>query len=434
MGFYSLFWTITAQLIKMCSSLYTIPLCLNHLGTERYGCWMTVLSILLFSGVLDFGYTSYIRNRLNEAYTRKKTRLFYRTLVGGIFQGLLTAVIILTLVSLILFFDISSFFIISSDEIKQEMLTCILYIGILSSFSISTGVIDNYFCVTTNLVNYRINESLINIFLVVCIIKAISLNASMPTLAVIVFLQSSLLKLLYLCVFFLKEYSKIKKTKLYLFNDFKKSFKKSISFCLSTSSQILLLAAPNILLAKFLNLNDVGTISPLFKIMNVPITLIQVSSPVFWIKYSTIINDSKNNKNIFFIQKYTLLLLFSLSFFSLVFILFGNDFLLFWTKGSINASRYLIIYFCIWTTSSGIALLLNTFLCCHYETKFIFFIQILSLLIFIMTSYLGTLYFGVNGFVLSMSISTIIQVVTFYLHLKKIAAPINNQLMPSANT
>jgi O-antigen/teichoic acid export membrane protein len=434
MGFYSLFWTITAQLVRMFSSLYTIPLCLNHLGTERYGCWMTVMSIFLFSGIFDFGYTSYIRNRLNEAYTRKKIRLFYRTLVGGMFQGLLTAVSILILVSLILSFDISNFFVLSSDEIKQEMLTCILYIGLLSAFSTSTGVIDNYFCVTTNLVNYRINESLINIFLMLSLIKAISLNASMPTLAIIVFLQLPLLKLLYLGVFFLKEYSKLKKIKLYLFNDFKKSYKKALSFCLSTSSQTLLLAAPNILLAKFLSLNDVGTISPIFKIMNVPITLIQVASPVFWIKYSTLINNTKQRKTLHFIKKYVLILFFSLSFFSLAFILFGSDIILIWTKGSINVSSYLIIYFCIWTTSSGVALLLNTFLCCHYETKFIFFIQILSLLIFILTSYLGTLYFGVNGFVLSMSISAIVQVVPFYLHLKKIANPINTQLVPLTKT
>ena len=62
----SLVWSAISQFVRMVCSLYTIPLCLNYLGTERYGCWMTVMSLFIFSSFFDFGYTLYIRNRLND--------------------------------------------------------------------------------------------------------------------------------------------------------------------------------------------------------------------------------------------------------------------------------------------------------------------------------------------------------------------------------
>ncbi len=50
-----------------------VPLALEYLGTEKYGIWLTVSSVIAWINVFDFGLGNGLRNKLVEAITLKKT-------------------------------------------------------------------------------------------------------------------------------------------------------------------------------------------------------------------------------------------------------------------------------------------------------------------------------------------------------------------------
>jgi O-antigen/teichoic acid export membrane protein len=47
--------SLLAKLVVLATTLITVPLTYRYLGTERYGLWMTITSVVLFLGFADFG-------------------------------------------------------------------------------------------------------------------------------------------------------------------------------------------------------------------------------------------------------------------------------------------------------------------------------------------------------------------------------------------
>jgi O-antigen/teichoic acid export membrane protein len=65
------FWTATtsalAKGINTLTVLISVPITLGYLGTERYGLWMTITSIVAFLGFADLGIGNVILNLVSEA-------------------------------------------------------------------------------------------------------------------------------------------------------------------------------------------------------------------------------------------------------------------------------------------------------------------------------------------------------------------------------
>lgn len=53
--------------VQMASALITVPLTLHYLGTERYGVWLTLISISFIAGVLDLGVGNSVLNAVAKA-------------------------------------------------------------------------------------------------------------------------------------------------------------------------------------------------------------------------------------------------------------------------------------------------------------------------------------------------------------------------------
>lgn len=47
--------SLLAKVVVLATTLITVPLTYHYLGTERYGLWMTITSVVLFLGFADFG-------------------------------------------------------------------------------------------------------------------------------------------------------------------------------------------------------------------------------------------------------------------------------------------------------------------------------------------------------------------------------------------
>lgn len=65
-----------ARVINMVSSLVTVPLTFRYLGTERYGLWMVLISIVMaMAGFSDLGIGGGLVNAISEAYGKDDKRL-----------------------------------------------------------------------------------------------------------------------------------------------------------------------------------------------------------------------------------------------------------------------------------------------------------------------------------------------------------------------
>jgi O-antigen/teichoic acid export membrane protein len=61
---------IAARVISLAVSFVTLPLILNYLGTERYGMWLTITSVVAIMGPLDLGVGNGLRQFLSHASGR----------------------------------------------------------------------------------------------------------------------------------------------------------------------------------------------------------------------------------------------------------------------------------------------------------------------------------------------------------------------------
>lgn len=73
---------MVARGIGSLTGIVTVPLTVRYLGTERYGAWITISSVLVFLGFSDFGLASSLTNALGKAFgedDRERARRYVTT-------------------------------------------------------------------------------------------------------------------------------------------------------------------------------------------------------------------------------------------------------------------------------------------------------------------------------------------------------------------
>ena len=93
------------KIIGMSVMFTLIPLSINYLGSVNYGIWITISSIIAWTGMFDFGFAHGLRNKLTEALAQKNT-LLGRYLISSsyifiLFISVFLLILILPLLSFI---------------------------------------------------------------------------------------------------------------------------------------------------------------------------------------------------------------------------------------------------------------------------------------------------------------------------------------------
>ncbi|MEO6828871.1 MAG: oligosaccharide flippase family protein [Acidobacteriaceae bacterium] len=78
------FTSVTARVIRIGVSLVTVPLTLHYLGTERFGLWMTISSVLAMAGFADFGIGNGVLNTVSEAFGKDDSEGIKRAISSGL--------------------------------------------------------------------------------------------------------------------------------------------------------------------------------------------------------------------------------------------------------------------------------------------------------------------------------------------------------------
>jgi O-antigen/teichoic acid export membrane protein len=84
-----------ARILAIFVSLVSVPLTIGYLGGERYGAWVTIVSVLTFLSITDFGLAASLTNALSKAQAQNAHDLGQRLVSSGLFMLSLIAVAML---------------------------------------------------------------------------------------------------------------------------------------------------------------------------------------------------------------------------------------------------------------------------------------------------------------------------------------------------
>ncbi len=110
-----------AKVIAVSTSLITIPMTLHYLGTERFGLWMTISSVVAILGFADFGIGNGVLNAVSDAYGQDDVGEIRRSVASAF--ALLGAIAAILLVAFAVIYpkvDWGHFFNVSSQLARRE--------------------------------------------------------------------------------------------------------------------------------------------------------------------------------------------------------------------------------------------------------------------------------------------------------------------------
>lgn len=178
----------------MLISYISVPLTLNYLQDERYGVWQTILTVISWASLSNFGIGNGLRNKVTQSITEKKFDKLKSYITSAyIYLTIISIIILISSIIVVLFADVNVLFknnTLGSNEIIISFIVvifsfCINFIlGISSSiiYGIHKSSIVNLFQAITGVItllgiifikNYS-NVSLINIALVYLIANTLS--------------------------------------------------------------------------------------------------------------------------------------------------------------------------------------------------------------------------------------------------------------------
>ncbi len=134
---------VLARAVQVATSLVTVPLTLKYLGTERFGLWMTLNSLIAMAAFADFGVGNGVLNAVSKAFGEDDIPAIRRVVSSGFVM--LTA---LALLVLILFFAAypfvhwSTLFKVNSTIAAREAGPTTLIFAVCFALNISVDVVQ----------------------------------------------------------------------------------------------------------------------------------------------------------------------------------------------------------------------------------------------------------------------------------------------------
>ena len=90
--------SVLAQLVGIVDNLILIPLFLASWGPRLYGEWLCLFAAVAYVALADMGFSSYVVNRLNQAWARSERRAYLETLHSALAFSLLVSLAVLAVI------------------------------------------------------------------------------------------------------------------------------------------------------------------------------------------------------------------------------------------------------------------------------------------------------------------------------------------------
>jgi O-antigen/teichoic acid export membrane protein len=253
--------SVIAKVIGYLTAFITVPLTLHYLGTERYGLWMTISSVIVMLGFTDFGLGNGLVNAISQADGKNDRDAAQKAVSSVFFMLLGSAALLLFIFGIIYpfvpwqrFFNVKSAFAISeSGPATAVFFICFalnIPLGIVQKVQLGyqEAFLNNYWQIIGNVIGFA------------AILIIIHLQAGLPWL---VFAMSGVPMLViainYCYLFFYRHPFLLPRWKNFYFSTTKSLMGAGIIFMLLWLVNILGTSTDNIIIAQFLGPSQVAT-------------------------------------------------------------------------------------------------------------------------------------------------------------------------------
>ena len=354
-----------AQGVNMLTVLISVPLALNYLGTERYGLWITISSLITVLGFADLGIGNGLLNSLADAHGRNDfqaarshvSSAFYMLLgIAGLF-GILW-IFLYPRISWNWLFNLTSPRAIAEAGPALAVFVWSMLINLVLGLvqKIHEGYQEGY-------INglWRATGSLLSLAAVVI---AIYFEVSLPVLVLAMVGSPSLTLVLNALFLFFRQHPTLQpRWRMVTRTAVSRVLKHGILFFVLQLAVVIAYQSDNLVIAHYLGANAVPQYAvPMKLFMIIPSLLGFIIAPL-WPAYG----EAIARKDILWVRRVftqSLLISFSLSLFPTIFlILFGAQLIEFWVGPSIQPDLILLLGLGLWILLSSvggpISMLLN---------------------------------------------------------------------------
>ena len=401
-------YSVSSQILSMGTGIVSLPLLLNYLGRQEYGIWALTFSTLSFTSFLDFGITPKLKNKLAAAFAADNHDALRYYTIGSLRVAVALVMFGAVLSVIAYFLNWQAIFGARPGVGGKELslfVSCALFVLMIS---LALTLIEAVFAAQLKIdvpKKYSIAGSVVGL---IFLILAILLRVSLPLLCLFYYLPALAMRSTLIIKIYppgglggVSSLSELRVLVAELLND-------SMKFVGIQFSAVVLGAAPNLFVARYLSLSDVATFSVAYKFVTIPLVLLSSVLPVFWPRFT--VAWEKREYNWFEKRFRRVVLLTNASIIPCagLFFAFGNEIVKMWTGGTLNIPSSLLLVLSGWVLVQANVYWFSTFL--HSISDFTY-----ELIYYLATSILlvGSLLFfvpayGLFGVVGGMLVSLIV--------------------------
>jgi O-antigen/teichoic acid export membrane protein len=132
-----------SRIITIATSFITVPITLNYLGTERYGLWMTISSVIAMMAFADFGIGNGLMNAVSEAHGKDDARAIKAHVANAmVILGIVSVIILGAFFSLYSFIHWGSFFNVRTPLAVREAGPALALFMICFAAGVPAGIVQ----------------------------------------------------------------------------------------------------------------------------------------------------------------------------------------------------------------------------------------------------------------------------------------------------
>ena len=364
------FWGLAQSGIRMAIAVFSVPLTIGYLGRERYGLWMTALSLLSFVSFLDMGLLPTLLNRMTGAHARHDAAAFRAYGAAGVRIGAFICAVGALFSVGAWFMPWADLLNVTDPEARREAgpLVCLL-MG-LSFAILGAAVLDHIYAARMEIAKPKAWGTAASVMGFLLLIAGIRMEAGLPALAAL-----SLVPMLLYRGVLLAEIAR-KDPKLLVAEPgttqavLKALMPASVMFMGIQCAAAVCSALPNLLVARSAGMAEVAEFSIVYRLFSMPLVLLAGVLPAFWPAFTA----AWEKGDIGWLRRWILgalaVTVVLLSGYLLIMIAAGETLIHFWTLGKVRPTRALLAVLGTWAVIQGAVHWLSTFL--HSITDFRF--------------------------------------------------------------
>lgn len=270
------------KIVLMGVGFISIPLLLNYLGVEKYGIWVTIMAVISWAQMSDFGIGNGLRNKITENLAKNNTEKI-KEYISTAYLGLSFISLIICIIGILIasIFNLQSLFNtdISIYELRISFIITIFSFSL--NFIIGLGKTIAYGIHRSSLVGLSQVVYSILLIILIYLLRVFFPDASLVNVSIVYLLATTLANLFVSVLVFKKSLYKPEISK-YNKNLFKNIFGTGIKFFLIQLSGIVLFSTDSMIITKVLGPEGVAKYSIIDKLFTTITSLHSIMLIALW--------------------------------------------------------------------------------------------------------------------------------------------------------